>query len=115
MRRSALPVLVSLLAFGIAWAQPSETDSAGDPRTDYHIGIEDRLRISVWGEQELSMSVRVRPDGMITFPLVNDLLAAGLTTDQVKQEISRRLADYIREPNVTVIVEPSSFSTHPRP
>lgn len=72
---------------------------------DYVIGVEDRLQVFVWGEEDLSVRVIVRPDGKITVPLVNDIEVAGLTTDRVRSLIVDALSKYIREPNVTVIVE----------
>ena len=55
--------------------------------------------------QELTQRVKVRPDGKITVPLVNDVLVAGLTTNQVRDKIATALGTFIREPHVTVIVE----------
>jgi polysaccharide export outer membrane protein len=58
----------------------------------------------VWKNQELSVEVPVRPDGMISVPLVNDVKAAGFTTEQLKQEIATRLSEFITNPDVTVVV-----------
>jgi polysaccharide biosynthesis/export protein len=84
------------------------TDSAGvkyDPLS-YHIGIEDDLTISVWHEQDLSMDVVVRPDGMITMPLLNDLKVTGMTTKELQDTLTEKLKqlDFLKEPQVTVIV-----------
>jgi polysaccharide biosynthesis/export protein len=83
---------------------------AGPARTvpadgDYRIGIEDVLRISVWGEPNLGLSTKVRPDGKITVPLANDVKVDGLTPEEVRQEITAKLSAYLREPLVTVMVE----------
>ncbi len=95
----------------LAWAQ---TDSEGlIPRTpppavadqDYQIGIEDVLNVRVWGEDDLSVTARVRPDGKITVPLVNDIYVVGLSSEQVRREIQQKLTGFIKEPHVTVIVE----------
>jgi polysaccharide export outer membrane protein len=51
------------------------------------------------------MTVRVRPDGNITFPLVNDIEVEGLTPEVVRARLTERLAEFIKQPNVTVIVE----------
>jgi polysaccharide biosynthesis/export protein len=96
-----------LLAFGgLAWCGES-TDSATPqaPAQDFSIGIEDVLQVSVWGEPTLNHRVRVRPDGKITFPLVNDMKVEGMTPEQVRGELAKRLASYVRDPNVTVSVE----------
>ncbi|MEW6730917.1 MAG: polysaccharide biosynthesis/export family protein [Acidobacteriota bacterium] len=81
--------------------------SAAGPIDDsnYIIGPEDILTISVWKEPELTQTVAVRPDGMISLPLLNDLMASGTTTQQLKESISNRLKQYISEPMVTVIVQ----------
>jgi polysaccharide biosynthesis/export protein len=71
---------------------------------EYRIGVDDRLQISVWKNAELSVTVPVRPDGMISMPLIGDVRAGGLTTTQVSDNIKQRLSVYIREPSVAVIV-----------
>lgn len=71
---------------------------------DYVIGPGDSLSIFVWRNPELSQSVPVRPDGKISVPLVEDLLASGKTSTQLAREIEEVLGTYIREPLVTVIV-----------
>ena len=105
MRWTFASAFMCLVATTLA-AQPSTSSTAVPPhREDYKIGIEDSLRISVWGEPNLGHTVRVRPDGKMTFPLVNDIAVVGLTPDAVRRLITERLAEYINEPNVTVIVE----------
>jgi polysaccharide export outer membrane protein len=68
------------------------------------LGVEDRLTISVWRELDMLQTVVVRPDGKITFPLVGDVQAAGRTARQLDEELTQKLATFIREPVVTVIV-----------
>lgn len=71
----------------------------------YRVGIGDVLRISVWGNDELSGNVTVRPDGQITLQLVGEVQASGRTPVEIQQEVSRRLVRYLKgEPNVTVTV-----------
>jgi len=86
---------------------PGSTDltkvAAGSPY--YIIQPNDLLEIHVWKEPELTRKVLVRPDGRISFPLVQDLQAAGMTPSDIKQEIEKELKKYIEVPNVTVIVE----------
>ena len=75
-----------------------------DPR-DYRIGPEDVLDINVWKNPELSRErVPVRPDGKISHPLINEINVSGLTTAQVKAEIAQRLAQFIENPEVAVVV-----------
>jgi polysaccharide export outer membrane protein len=71
---------------------------------EYRIGPEDTLQIAVWRNEALSKTVAVRPDGMISLPLVNDLKAAGLTPAELRQVIMRKLADYMPNPEVSVIL-----------
>jgi polysaccharide export outer membrane protein len=71
---------------------------------DYRIGPEDLLDISVWKNAELSRTVPVRPDGKVSLPLVNDIQAAGLTPTQLREQLTRRLAEFIPAPEVAVIV-----------
>jgi polysaccharide export outer membrane protein len=71
------------------------------------IGADDVLAINVWKEPDVSRSVPVRSDGKISLPLVGELTAGGQTPLQLEQEITKRLANYISEPEVTVIVTDS--------
>ena len=76
---------------------------------EYRIGVGDMLQVSVWRNQELSTAVPVRPDGKISLPLVGDIAAANLTTAQLSANIVTKLENFIRSPQVTVIVtNPSS-------
>lgn len=70
----------------------------------YQVGVGDQLQIIVWRNNELSISVPVRPDGKISVPLVGDILAAGLSSEDLANEITAELENYIRTPQVTVIV-----------
>lgn len=70
----------------------------------YLIGVDDRVRVSVWRNPDLSVTVPVRPDGKISIPLVGDVQAGGLTAEQVAQNIKKKLSLYMRAPNVAVIL-----------
>ena len=70
----------------------------------YLIGEGDVLDISVWKEPELSRLVKVRVDGRISMPLVDDVLAAGKTPLELKEIVTRRLEEFIEAPEVTVII-----------
>jgi len=75
-----------------------------DPR-DYRIGPEDVLDINVWKNEELSRErIPVRPDGKISHPLINDINVAGLTTNQVKAELTARFSQFIENPEVSIVV-----------
>jgi polysaccharide export outer membrane protein len=71
---------------------------------DYRIGPEDVLEIVVWKNADLSKTVTVRPDGMITLPLIGELRAGGLTAADVRTEIKTRLERYKEIPEVSVSV-----------
>lgn len=71
---------------------------------EYRIGIDDTVQVSVWRNPELSVEVPVRPDGMITVPLIGDVRAGGRTSAEVAAEIKERLDHFIREPQVAVIL-----------
>ena len=75
------------------------------PAAGYVIGAEDVLAVVFWREKDLSVETAVRPDGMITLPLLNDLHAAGLTPDQLRERIQAAAAKYVEDPSVTVVVK----------
>jgi polysaccharide export outer membrane protein len=77
---------------------------AADTSSDYVIGADDQLKITVWKEPDLSETLPVRPDGKISMPLLNDIPAAGLTPLQLKDSITEKLKKYISDPRVTVVV-----------
>src|SRR5512139_2896118 len=70
----------------------------------YVIGQEDLLQISIWGNPELTVKVRVKPDGMVSMHLVGEVKAAGLTPQELKTVLEKELGKFIKEPNVSVIV-----------
>ncbi len=74
-------------------------------RDTHVIGHGDRLQIAVWKNPELSVPmVPVRPDGKISVPLLDDVQAAGLTPEELKELLTQALAEYVANPDVTVIV-----------
>ena len=75
------------------------------PTEKYVIGALDQLNIFVWRNQELSAKVQVRPDGMITTPLISDMVAAGKTPAKLADDIKRVLSKYIDNPQVSVMVD----------
>ena len=84
---------------------PSAPPASALPSSEYIIGPGDRLNIFVWRNPELSISVPVRPDGRLSIPLVEDVVATGKTPTHLARELEQRLAKYIKEPVVTVIAE----------
>jgi len=84
--------------------KPMEATTQPEPPSDYVIGSDDVLRISVWKEPDLTETLPVRPDGKISMPLLNDVTAAGLTPLQLRDVITERLKKYVTDPRVTVAV-----------
>jgi polysaccharide export outer membrane protein len=108
-------VLLGFFALSV-WAQqetdaaadksqkPPEVQASGQAAADYVIGADDTLKITVWKEPDMSVSLPVRPDGKISIPLLDDVQAAGLTPMQLGTSIRDRLKKYIADPRVTVVV-----------
>lgn len=119
MMRSALLVVLLLLSVGM-WAQSDDDATAAGPKdekaakpvvvpptdtpSDYLIGADDVLRITVWHEPDLTETLPVRPDGKISMPLLNDVQAAGLSPLQLRDSLTEKLKKYISDPRVTVVV-----------
>jgi len=107
-RPFAALVAGSLLAFvagcGVFHAYPDAPVSADTPDRLYKIGPLDTLNVVVWRNPDLSVNVTVRPDGRISIPLVEDVVAAGRNPADLSREIEKSLAKFIRDPVVTVIV-----------
>lgn len=72
---------------------------------DFLLGPEDVVEVTVWRNQDLSRTVVVRPDGMISLPLIGDVQASGLTASGVSEKISKRLSEYKESPSVSVSVK----------
>lgn len=83
-------------------ADPDDARSGDD---DYIIGPGDALEVFVWGHEDLTTAVQVRPDGEISTPLVEDMQAAGMTPTELARAIEVGLSEYVRSPKVTVIVQ----------
>jgi len=104
--------LLAIVAIGIGESPAAEkkssakqTWSAKASANEYHVGVGDILQITTWKEPDLSMElVLVRTDGKISFPLVNDVEAAGLSPVALKRAIEAGLKEYVSNPVVTVHV-----------
>ena len=116
--RTSLSQSIAAVAVSLALASPLFAQSSTPAATtttaavvpaaslpsDYVIGAEDVLGVLFWREQEMSGDVTVRPDGMITLPLIGDVRAAGYRPDELKAILQKATAKYLTEPNVTVVV-----------
>ncbi len=97
---------MSPVATQLGWEVVPLTEVAQEPDGgDYRICIEDRLEISVYDDEDLRRKMPVRPDGKISFPLIGEVTAAGRTPEEVRTELRTRLSRYVRDPDVTIIVE----------
>ena len=109
-RSQVLLVCMAVIAAGCGSSPsrssvPAGTTSNAAPTAEYAIGPGDELQIFVWEHEELSTNVQVRPDGMLSTPLVEDMQASGKTPTRLARDIEVALSEYVRNPVVTVIVE----------
>jgi polysaccharide biosynthesis/export protein len=117
--RSFAAVLVTVLHVGVTLAAEPTTSpaqatppvqaapsapAASNTDPDYVIGPGDTVQVFVWRNPELSVTVPVRPDGKISTPLVEDIVAVGRTSTELAREIEKVLTEYIRSPQVNIIV-----------
>jgi len=105
-RRARLLVSALALAMSIAAARPALGQQTPPVEADaqYIIGPEDVLDIAVWSNPDVSRTVPVRPDGMISLPLLNDVRASGLSPMQLRGWLTTALEKYMPSPLVSVIV-----------
>ncbi|MFQ5716364.1 MAG: polysaccharide biosynthesis/export family protein [Nitrospinales bacterium] len=71
----------------------------------FRLGPEDVIEVSVWGNKELTSEMPIRPDGLISYPLIGDIMAKGLTPAELKNKIAKALKVFITDANVTVVVK----------
>jgi polysaccharide biosynthesis/export protein len=102
-----LPSIAAAQAPAVKPATPPAAAAAPagiTPPQDYIIGADDQLTIMFWREKDMSAEVVVRPDGKITLPLLNEVMAAGLTPEQLRLKVTDEAKRYVEEPNATVVV-----------
>ena len=104
MKKSAWTVAAVILTCLFFYQAFAEEKTAVLPVVDYVIGPGDVLDISVWKEQALTKLVTVLPDGKISFPLVGTITAGGKTLDQLSKELETKLARYVPDLNLSVLV-----------
>ncbi len=108
--RNLLPIMAFFLIGSVSAQTGGTAPSSAQPAShsnvspDYIIGPGDVLQIFVWRQPELSVSVPVRPDGKISTPLVEDIVAVGKTPSDLARGIEKVLSEYVRSPQVNVIV-----------
>jgi polysaccharide export outer membrane protein len=96
-------VMLGCAAFSAPKYPPAPV-AAATPDYNYIVGPGDSLNIIVWRNPELSLTVPVRPDGKVTTPLVDELVAQGKTSSEIARDVEKALGKYVRDPIVTVIV-----------
>ena len=99
-----LAIVAAVALTSCASNYPAAPAAAASADYNYIIGPGDNVNIQVWRNPELSMSVPVRPDGKITGPLVEDLVAMGKNPTALARDMEKELSKFIRDPVVTVIV-----------
>jgi len=105
-----LTVSAWLMSFGLTGCQSSgssttlSAEAPAMPQSEYVIGPGDTLQIFVWQHPEVSVTIPVRPDGRVSTPLVEDVVAVGKTPTQLSRDLEVQIGQYIREPTVNVIV-----------
>ena len=105
---TAAVLLLVLVACGGTPASSYSTGDSGAEQAsddDYIIGPGDSLQVFVWGHDDLTTSVQVRPDGQISTPLVEDMEAAGKTPTKLARDVEIVLGEYVRSPTVTIILQ----------
>jgi len=119
----AVVLAFAAITSGPAWAQapvaqpasatqppPAAAEAAAPRATDpvvppgYVIGTDDVLSIVYWKDKDMSADAQVRPDGRIALPLINEVVAAGLTPEQLREKITEESRNYMEDANVTVVV-----------
>lgn len=110
-------ILVGMALSYIVVAACSTTNySSGEPQEipsqiltgEYKIGVGDLIRVNVWKNPELSGDITVRPDGMISLPLIGDVSAVGVSSEALAADVGKQLGQYLRNPQVAVIVVTAS-------
>lgn len=94
----------SAAATSQAVAPPRPVGSV-EPPADYVIGADDVIAVTFWREKDMSGEAIVRPDGMISLPLINDILAAGLTPEQLRVKVMDAAGRFVQDPSATVSVK----------
>jgi polysaccharide biosynthesis/export protein len=94
-------LLTACSSMAVSEAPPIAT---GPAVSSYKIGVDDMVQVTVWKNPELGITAPVRPDGKISVPLIGDVVAGGKAPDEVADDIQKRLAVFVRDPQVAVIL-----------
>src|SRR5215475_6849460 len=110
MRFTILFALIVVLIGSVpAFAQQQHTDSTVVSRaygdSEFQLGPEDVIEVTIYQDKELDRTVPVRPDGKISLPLIGEMPASGKTVTDLQKEIAQRLKQFVADPTVTVVVK----------
>lgn len=115
-RSSVASVCLALSLLTVAWqgcAQPVAQEREYETPSEFRLGPEDVLEIAVWKNQDLTKTVAIRPDGLISMPIIGDIQAAGLSANELAQRIAERLRQFVQNPAVSVNVKDlNSYSVY---
>jgi len=103
MKRTGTPVILCLLCLLLA-VIPGEAFAQSAQSSSYRIGAGDALEISVWKDQSLTREIVVPPDGVITFPLIQEVKVSDLTVAELRDIVTKKISAYVPDANVTVIL-----------
>jgi polysaccharide biosynthesis/export protein len=104
MKHTFAMLIGILLVMGNLSSAQNDSKQSPQASPSYVIGPDDTLAISVWKEPDLTATLPVRADGMISLPLLNDVQASGLTPMQLAASITEKLKKFVADPRVTVVV-----------
>ncbi len=108
-----IAVMAAPLACGGGQTIRYDYTAEPDPRkAEYVIGVADVLAIRVWKNPDLSNEVVVRPDGTITMPLIGDLTAAGKTPTQLREEVTKQLANFVKDEGAVVTIAVTGVNSY---
>jgi polysaccharide biosynthesis/export protein len=97
--------LFTILFMSVCFAGASYAQHQGYGGTEFRLGPDDIIEVFVWKEPELSTTVVVRPDGKVSLPLIGELPTSGKTAVELQKEIGQKLAQFVSEPVVNVMVK----------
>jgi polysaccharide export outer membrane protein len=100
----ALAILAACASTPATSVAPGKGGEAAQTNPEYRIGAGDGLHVFVWNHPELTVTVAVRPDGLVSTPLVENMQAAGKTPSQLARDMETALSEYVRTPKVNVIL-----------
>jgi len=113
MSQTIPALLVLLSACGSTVRYHYDYSKEPDPRrSEYVIGVADHLTIRIWKNADLSTEAIVRPDGTVTMPLIGDLTADGKTPSQLRDEITKQLATYVRDEGAVVTIAVTGVNSY---